>query len=74
MTEPTEPGHCTCPPLIDLLHASAAGEEIPCAVHRPATRSAASSIALNNDPALIGRIRGALGPGERLRSDNHDLD
>ncbi len=70
MTE-TEPNYCTCPPLVDLLHAYADGGEVPCAVHRPAPRSAAPSIALNNDPALIGRIRGALGPGEHLRTDNH---
>ena len=68
----TEPASCTCPTLAELLTAYAGGDEVPCAVHRPVSRSATSSIALNNDPALIGRIRGALGPGERFRSDSTD--
>ena len=72
MTEPTEPLGCTCPPLVALLtaYAYADGDEVPCVIHRPASRSATPSIALNNDPALIGRIRDALGPGERFRSDS----
>ncbi len=71
MTEP-EPGYCTCPPLSALLDAYAQGEEVPCAAHRPTRRPSASALALNNDRALIGRIRSALGPGERIRTDNPD--
>ncbi len=71
MTEP-EPTRCVCPPVRDLLAAYADGDEVPCAVHRPTRRPPVPAIALNNDPALIGRIRGALGPGERFRGDNPD--
>ena len=72
MTESAEPAGCTCPPLAALLTAYADGDEVPCAVHRPVSRPAASSLALNDDRELIGRIRGALGPGERFRSDSTD--
>ncbi len=72
MTEP-EPTHCTCPPLGDLLANYADGDELPCVVHRPTRRPPVAALALNNDPALIGRIRSALGPGERIRGDNPDV-
>ncbi len=66
--------HCTCPPLGDLIAAYAQGDELPCVVHRPTRRPPVPALALNNGPALVARIRGALGPGERFRGDNPDTD
>ncbi len=68
MTEPEST--CTCPPVRDLIAAYADGEELPCVVHRPTRRPPVPAIALNDDPGLIGRIRTALGPGERFRGDS----
>ncbi len=70
-TEP-EPSYCTCPPLSAPLDVYAQGEEVPCVVHRPTRRPPVAALALNNGPGLVARIRGALGPGERLRSDVPD--
>ncbi len=69
-----EPTYCTCPPLGDLLAAYAQGEEVSCQVHRPTARRPVPVLALNNGPALVSRIRSALGPGERFRSDVPDSD
>ncbi len=67
------PGSCTCPPVPDLLAAYADGGEVPCPVHRPTRRPPIpAALALNNGPGLVARIRGALGPGERFRSDDPD--
>ncbi len=68
MTEP-EPTFCTCPSLATLLEVYAQGDELPCVVHRPTRRLPVAALALNNGPGLVARIRGALGPGERFRSD-----
>ncbi len=70
----TEPIHCECPPLRDLVAAAYKGDEVPCQVHRPTERLPIPALALNNGPALIARIRGALGPGERFRSDDPNPD
>ncbi len=68
----TEPTRCQCPPLRELIATYAQGEEVPCQVHRPTARRPVPALALNNSPALVARIRGALGPGERFRGDNPD--
>ncbi len=68
MTEP-DPTRCVCPPVRDLIAAYADGDEVPCVVHRPTRRPPVAAIALNNDGALIGRIRNALRADERLRGD-----
>ncbi len=68
MTEP----HCTCPPVRDLLAAYADGDELPCVVHRPTRRPPIPALGLNS-PGLVARIRGALGPGERFRTDDPDI-
>ncbi len=68
MTEPA-PGFCTCPPLVALMATYTDGGEVPCAVHRPTRRPPVPALALNNDGALVGRIRNALRADERLRGD-----
>ncbi len=69
-----EPIRCQCPPLRELLAAAYEGEQVPCQVHRPTARLPVPALALNNGPALVARIRGALGPGERFRGDTPDPD
>lgn len=62
MTEP-DPPICTCSP--DVAHLAGrllAGLEVdPCQVHEPTTTPHGTPAALNDDAALLGPLRAALG-------------
>ncbi len=53
---------CSCPDVKALLYGAIHGHQAPpCALHRPASAPEGPAVALNDDEALLGRVKAAVG-------------